>query len=448
MIHSEVRPKRTRWPRVALGVALVVLLVASVQMVWPRTGKRTVTGIFASAVGLYPGDEVQVSGVPVGTVDSIEPGPDNVKITMSVDAGLPLPAGVQAILMAPNLVSARFIQFTPAYTGGATLPDGATLRPDRTAVPIEWDEVKEQLNKLSMQLGPHAGSTRGPITALVNQAAETFDGSGDSFRQTVRQLSQTAARLADSRQDMFATVQNLQILVSSLSASTEQIVQFSTHVASVSQALADSSDHLDATLATLNTALVDVKGFLRNNNDTLIGTVQKLADFTQIFTDESRDVEQVLHVAPTGLVNFYNIYSPAQGSVAGLVSLPEFANPVEFICGGSLETGGTPEYFRRGELCKERMAPVLKRLTANYPPFLFHPINSITAYKGQIIYDTPQTQARAQTPVNKLQWQPLPGVTPPKIPEDTDLSSLLLPPPPQSPPAPAGANPLSPGHGR
>ena len=51
----------------------------------------------------------------------------------------------------------------------------------------------------------------------------------------------------------------------------------------------------------------------------------------------------------------------------------------------------------------------------NFPPMLFHPINSITAYKGQIIYDTPATEAKAQTPVPYLQWQPAPGVTPPVI---------------------------------
>ena len=45
------------------------------------------------------------------------------------------------------------------------------------------------------------------------------------------------------------------------------------------------------------------------------------------------------------------------------------------------------------------MGPVLRRITMNFPPFLFHPINSITAYKGQIIYDTPETEAKAETPV-------------------------------------------------
>ena len=45
----------------------------------------------------------------------------------------------------------------------------------------------------------------------------------------------------------------------------------------------------------------------------------------------------------------------------------------------------------------------------NFPPILFHPINSITAYKGQIIYDTPATEAKAQTPMPYLQWQPATG---------------------------------------
>ena len=64
------------------------------------------------------------------------------------------------------------------------------------------------------------------------------------------------------------------------------------------------------------------------------------------------------------------------------------------------------------------MGPVLTRLAVNYPPILFHPINSITAYKGQIIYDTPETEAKAQTPVPYLQWEPAPGVTPPQAPPD------------------------------
>src|SRR5204862_2391328 len=128
---------------------------------------------------------------------------------------------------------------------------------DRSAFPYDGYDVKEQLTQLSTQLVPQQGSIQGPLSAFVNQAADTFDGNGDSFREALRQLSQTAGRLGDSRTDLFGTIRNLQVLVNALANGNEQIVQFSNHVASVSQVLADSGKDLDQTLDTLNQALRD-----------------------------------------------------------------------------------------------------------------------------------------------------------------------------------------------
>jgi phospholipid/cholesterol/gamma-HCH transport system substrate-binding protein len=443
MTDANPSATRSRWLRVALAAMMVATLAIGVYLVWPSRMGHKVVAYFTSAVGLYPGDDVRIVGVPVGTIDSIEPRATDVKITMTVKDGVKVPADAKAVVIAPNLVAARFVQLAPAYTGGPVMADGAQIGLDRTAVPVEWDEVKEQLTALSTQLGPQPGSMQGPLSAFVNQAADTFDGNGDSFRQALRELSQTAGRLGDSRTDLFGTIRNLQVLVNALSNSNEQIVQFSNHVASVSQVLADSSADLDNTLGTLNQALADVKGFLDENNQALIDQVGKLADFTQILTDHSDDIEQVLHITPNGLSNFYNIYNPAQGTVGGLLTLPNFANPVQFICGGTFDVGASPDNYKRAEICRQRMGPVLKRITMNFPPLLFHPINSITAYKGQIIYDTPETEAKAQTPVPYLQWQPAPGVTPPQIPADADLSSLMVPPAPEAVPGQPAAPPSS-----
>ncbi|UXA17479.1 MCE family protein [Mycobacterium sp. SMC-4] len=427
MSITEKINARSRGVRAALAALLVAALAVGVFLVWPTRSGHTIVAHFTTAVGLYPGDEVRIVGVPVGRIDSIDPRASDVQITMTLDHGVQLPSDAQALIVAPNLVSARFIQLTPAYTGGEALADGATIGLDRTAVPVEWDEVKEQLTELSRELGPQAGEVQGPVAAFVNQAADTFDGNGDSFRQALRELSQTAGRLGDSRTDIFGTIRNLQVLVDALSNSNEQIVQFSNHVASVSQVLADSTVGLDRTLGTLNQALSDVRGFLGEHNEALIGQVNRLTDFTNLLTEHSDDIEQILHVTPNGLANFYNIYNPAQGTVGGVLSLPNFANPVQFICGGTFDAAATTDNYKRAEICRQRMGPVLKRITMNYPPVMFHPINSITAYKGQIIYDTPETEAKAKTPVPYLQWQNAPGVTPPQVPVDADLSSFFLP---------------------
>jgi len=443
MTFASVLHERRRGVRLTLAVLLAVSLAAGAYLVWPaRTGNKIVA-YFTSAVGLYPGDQIRIVGVPVGKIDSIEPRAEDVKITMSVDRDVKVPADARAVIMSPNLVAARFIQLAPAYTSGPALPDGATIALAKTAVPVEWDEVKQSLTDLAKQLSPAAGQLQGPLGKAINQAADTFNGNGDSFRSSLRELSQAAGRLGDSRTDIFGTIKNLQVLVDALSSSNEQIVSFAGHVASVSQVLAKSSNHLDNTLGTLNQALIDVKGFLQQNNSTLIGTVDKLTDLTKVLSDQSEDIEQVLHVAGPGISNFYNIYDPAQGTLNGLISIPEFANPIQFICGGSFDTTAgvsAPDYYKRAEICRERLGPPLRRLTFNYPPMMFHPLNTITAYKGQIIYDTPATQAKAQTPIPDLQWVPAPGVHPPS---SADLQALMVPqtaPNGAAPGAPAPAN--------
>lgn len=424
--------------------ALVVALIGGLYVIWPRVTTYKVVGYFASAAGVYPGDEVRVVGVPVGRIESITPQSDAVKITMRVNNDVKIPADARAVIMSPNIVAARFVQLAPVYKDGAEMQDGATIELNRTAVPVEWDDVKTELTRLSQQLGPSAGQVQGPLSEFVNQAADTFDGNGDSFRNALRELSQTAGRLGDSSTDLFGTIKNLQILVDALSNSNEQIVQFSGHLASVSQVLADSTVGLDSTLGSLNQALSDVRGFLDENNETLVNSINRLTDFTSILTNQTDDVEQILHVLPNAMVNFYNIYNPAQGTANGLLGLPEFQNPVQFIC-GNFDGAGMPDYDKRSEICRQRMAPVLKRLAMNFPPFMAHGINTITAYKGQVIYDTPATEAKAKTYIPYLEWIPADGRFPPRQGDPGDPSALLLPQPAvPGPPPPAQPYTLGP----
>jgi phospholipid/cholesterol/gamma-HCH transport system substrate-binding protein len=217
-LSSAIRERR-RGLRLALAVLLAVFVVVGAYLAWPGRGGNKIVGYFTSAVGLYPGDQIRIVGVPVGTIESIEPRAEDVKITMSVDRDVKVPADARAIIMSPNLVAARFIQLAPAYISGPALSDGATIALAQTAVPVEWDEVKQSLTDLAKQLSPAAGQLQGPLGKAINQAADTFNGNGDSFRTSLRELSRVAGRLGDSRTDIFSTVKNLQVLVDALSAS-------------------------------------------------------------------------------------------------------------------------------------------------------------------------------------------------------------------------------------
>ena len=61
---------RNRGLLIGLAGLLVVALAVGLFVWWPGRGSHRVVALFSSTVGLYPGDEVRVVGVPVGKIEN------------------------------------------------------------------------------------------------------------------------------------------------------------------------------------------------------------------------------------------------------------------------------------------------------------------------------------------------------------------------------------------
>ncbi|MGV9680449.1 MCE family protein [Nocardia sp. NPDC003482] len=381
-----------RWARV-IAAALVVALVGwVVYSAVANIGKTHITAYFPSTTGLYAGDDVRILGVKVGRIDSIEPGKDRVTVTMTVDRGVDIPADARAVTISPSLVSARFVQLAPAYTGGPKMHDNGRIPVERTAVPVEWDDIKAELTKLSQALGPVGSDEKGSFGRFVDTAAANLgNGNAQAFRDTLKELSSTLDTLSDGRTDLFGTIRNLQQFVDVLSKSNEQIVQFGGRLSSVSSVLAGVSSDLGTGLDNLDSAIADVKRFLDERGGALTESLQRLTDVTQLLADKRPEIERVLHAGPNGLVNFYQIYKPAQGSLAGTVVGTNFANPVQFLC-GAVEGIQADDSDKSAALCRQYLGPVLNTLMTNYPPLLVNPASTQSAFPSQLVY-SPQELA-------------------------------------------------------
>ncbi|MFF0814738.1 MCE family protein [Rhodococcus sp. NPDC003318] len=415
-----------RW-LVGGGVALVVAAVAAAAILFfvPGLGKNTITAEFPTTTGLYAGDDVRVLGVKVGTIESIDPNGTGATVVMHVDRSVEIPADAAAVIVAPSLVAARFVQLTPVYTGGETMSDGARIPVERTAVPVEWDEIKTELAKLSEALGPQGAADQGSLGRFVDTAAANLDGNGEALRSTLRELSDTMKLLSDGRTDLFGTVRNLQAFVSALAASNEQIVQFGGRLASVSSLLADTSDELGTALGDLDVALGDVQRFVAENRDSLSEQVGRLADATTVLAQKRPQLEQVLHVAPNALANFNNIYSPAQGSLNGAIALSNAGNPINMVCGliSGLEANDSD---RSADLCAQYLGPVLNSVAMNYPGFLTNPAIAANARPDQIAYSPPSLAGQV-APRQEATSIAGPLAAMPTVNVPADLGALLNP---------------------
>ncbi|MFJ4656579.1 MCE family protein [Nocardia sp. NPDC088792] len=388
-----------RWARIGAIVALVVIVVGAGYSVVTRIGKTHITAYFPSANAIYAGDDVRVLGVKVGRIDAIDPGKDKTTVKMTLDRDIDIPADAKAVIVSPNLVSARFIQLAPAYTGGPKMRSGATIPLTRTAIPVEWDDIKAELNKLATTLGPVGQDQQGSFGRFVNTAADNLDGNGQAFRDTLKELSGALNTLSDGRTDLFATIRNLQVFVDALSHSNDQIVQFGSRLASVSSVLAGVDTDLGAALDNLDGAVSDVKRFLDERGGALTDSLQRMADVTQLLVDKRPQIEQVLHAGPTALVNFYQIYKPAQGTLTGYPVLTNMADPISFLC-GSIQALQDNESDKSANLCATALGPVLQNLAMNYPPLMLSPATTAGAYPQQLKYTDPDLEARANAQVS------------------------------------------------
>jgi phospholipid/cholesterol/gamma-HCH transport system substrate-binding protein len=357
-----------RIARIGLSVALVTLLIGGVVIAVQFAGpidKTRITAYFDNSNGIYPGDEVRILGVPVGKIETIEPQPQRAKITFWVDAKYKVPADAKAVIISPTVVTARFIQLTPVYTAGPAMRDHAVIPRERTAVPVEWDDLRAQLQKLNQTLQPTQPGGVSTLGAFVNTAADNLRGQGASIRDSVVKLSQTLSILGDHSGDIFGTLKNLAVLVSALRDSTDLMRQLNQNLSAVTGLLANDPNEVGTAIADLNTAVSDVRGFVAENRESLGTTFDKLAAISQALGQSSADLKQTLHAAPTALSNFINIYEPAGGTITGALSGNNFSNPINFIC-GAIQAASRLGAEQSAKLCVQYLAPIVKNRQYNF----------------------------------------------------------------------------------
>lgn len=348
--------------RVVVGVVIVAALAVGLAWHLNATSRTRVVAYFADATGMYVGDRVTVLGVKVGKVAAIHPEKTSVKVDLEIDSKTPISQDVKAALVAPSLVSVRSVALGPAYGGGATLHDGDVIPLSRTSVPVEWDEVKDQLVKLSAALGPSGTDDKGALANLVTAGAGLLKGQGGSLQTTVNDLSEALSTLSDNRGDLFATVRNLQVFVAALQSSDAQVRSFNTRLADISTLVAGDGTELKGAFKSLRLAFGDVQSFLRSNTTITASTLSELRQTSSLLAENRQSIADVLQVAPTGVSNFYDIIDPRLPGPTGSLVLDNLTAPAEIICGSLLDLGGTAQD------CRQAIGPIAKALTLDAPP--------------------------------------------------------------------------------
>jgi virulence factor Mce-like protein len=336
-----------------LPLVVIGLLVAA-GAIWFFSGdggSKTVTAYFPRTVSVFEGSDVRVLGVPVGKVESVTPEGTRVKVVMHYDDEVQIPADAEAVIVSPSVVGDRYIQLSPAYEGGPELEDDTVLDTDRTAIPLELDEIYGSLDKLAVALGPEGANSEGALTDLLEQTARNFGGQGEAFKQTIEDFGRLSGTLDDNKEELFASLEKLQGFIETLADNDGTVRRFNQSLGRVSDLLDDERQELTSALQHLGVALDVVGDFVQENRASLGRNIQGLNRVTRLLAEHRDDINTVLRAAPLALNNLGLAYNPQSGTLDSNANIGNVVHnllndPKQLLC--ALVASNDP----KGQVCE------------------------------------------------------------------------------------------------
>jgi phospholipid/cholesterol/gamma-HCH transport system substrate-binding protein len=271
-------------------------------------------------------------GIQIGKVTDVEPQGQSVRVSMTVSTKYPVPAGAEAVIVPPSLIADRYVQFTPAYTGGPVLRDKAHIPLARTQVPVELATVLQSLDQLSVALGPNGANKNGALSKLVTVSANNLRGNGEQIHSTVRDVSTLLTTLADNKTDLVGTINNLDQFVHALRNSDGAVRTLTRDLASVASQLSGDRQNLADAIRTLGIALGDVTQLVRTNRQTLVADVSGLTDVTSTLLRQKQALAEILDNGALALQNLNGAYDPEARALRTKSDNQVGSNPQLFVC--------------------------------------------------------------------------------------------------------------------
>jgi len=199
-------------------------------------GGYRVDAIFKSGAELVAGDDVSMSGLRVGKVESLTPLSGATRVTMLLHHDFtPIFKDARAVIRQKNLLGETYVELNRGNHSEGAIADGGTISEDHTLTPVEVDEV---LNALDPQV-------RDQLTIVINTLGQGTAGRGQDMNAAAADLSSVAVDLRALAHTLASNSDHLDALIADLRKIMETLAAWHADF----RAMIADWDHVMATLA-------------------------------------------------------------------------------------------------------------------------------------------------------------------------------------------------------
>ncbi|HEV7853242.1 MAG TPA: MCE family protein, partial [Mycobacterium sp.] len=174
---------------VAMLLVAAMLVVVFGEFRFASESKYHAT--FTDAARLKAGQDVRISGVPVGTVGSLKLNPDNtVDVAFQLDKKYQLYTSTRAVVRYENLVGDRYLEITAGPGELRKIAPGSTIPKENTAPALDLDALLGGLRPVLK------GLDGGKINEVSSAVMELLQGQGGALSNLLSTTSAFTQNLA------------------------------------------------------------------------------------------------------------------------------------------------------------------------------------------------------------------------------------------------------------
>lgn len=311
----------------AVAVAALVL-AGGVAVARQVDSSQSGCAEMADSIGLYPGNNVTLLGVKIGTISDIEPEKGHVRVDFTVDEGIDFPSDVAAVTTSESIVTDRRLEIPQSYTGGPRWDMSRCIPLDRTHTPKSVSAAYTSFNKLAHEITE--ASAQSPDQAeVVRTAMTTLD---DSLSGSSADFNSAVKGLAEALGDPALRDTQLRSLLTNAESLSEFFVERWPDIASGLDHLGEFAVTFDEWFSVLNPTVVDVTALtpsllrlIRTYAPLVFGVLDKVVPLTDNIPVD--DIVAVLQKLPPVSAGLKRLVGAGPWPLPVTVSPPAFAVP-------------------------------------------------------------------------------------------------------------------------
>lgn len=256
-------------------------------------GSYKLTAYFDKAISLYDQSSVRVLGLPAGKVTDVEVEGTQVRVEMSIDRDVPVPADVQATIVPLSLIGERYIQLFPAWVDGQSrAEDGAVIPRERTTIPVEPDEALAAVKEFLDALDPDATGR------LIKNLAGDLEGNGQHLNDALRGLGTLTQTFADKDEEIGRIIDQFDDFTATLAVRDRQLARVMQGFAATTGVLAQERKEIESLVAGLAELSTDGLDLVTEHGGRLEGDIEVLARTLKSVQSNIAGVRQLLDGGP------------------------------------------------------------------------------------------------------------------------------------------------------